>query len=201
MFVAEGAAGASVIDRYLLGAGDPGAAVLRRLDRGLGDAAAGHRAAARVDGRRRRCWSLYGGVSVATTLSLSSLRTTLAYHEDFHEGLAAALSQPARARGAEALPAGVAAGQQADPRRALDPRQRRPARHRRAQPGARRRRDRARTSWRIGCARGSVAVYPLGSAVFFEAIVDVGDDPRDQVPQAGYHRIYTSRYYAVYDNC
>ena len=41
---------------------------------------------------------VYGGVSVATTLSLSSLRTTLAYHEDFHEGLAAALSQPARCK-------------------------------------------------------------------------------------------------------
>ena len=49
--------------------------------------------------------------------------------------------------------------------------------------------------------RGSVAVYPLGSAVFFEAIVDVGDDPRDQVPEAGFTRIYTSRYYAVYGNC
>ena len=49
--------------------------------------------------------------------------------------------------------------------------------------------------------RGSVAVYPLGSAVFFEAIVDVGDDPRDQVPLAGFQRIYTSRYYAVYANC
>ena len=49
--------------------------------------------------------------------------------------------------------------------------------------------------------RGSVAVYPLGSAVFFEAIVDVGDDPHDQIPQAGFKRIYTSRYYAVYDNC
>jgi len=48
---------------------------------------------------------------------------------------------------------------------------------------------------------GSVAVYPLGSAVFFEAIVDVGDDPRDQVPLAGFKRIYTSRYYAVYGNC
>ncbi len=48
---------------------------------------------------------------------------------------------------------------------------------------------------------GSVAVYPLGSAVFFEAIVDVGDDPRDQVPLAGFRRIYTSRYYAVYGNC
>ena len=37
--------------------------------------------------------------------------------------------------------------------------------------------------------------------MFFEAIVDVGDDPRDQVPQAGFQRIYTSRYYAVYGNC
>ena len=49
----------------------------------------------------RRIWMvgaaalvIYGGVSVATTLSLSSLRTTLAYHEDFHKGLAAALEDP-----------------------------------------------------------------------------------------------------------
>jgi hypothetical protein len=48
---------------------------------------------------------------------------------------------------------------------------------------------------------GSVAVYPLGSAVFFEAIVDVGDDPRDQIPLASFKRIFTSRYYAVYGNC
>ncbi|HZL48979.1 MAG TPA: hypothetical protein VFC30_08185, partial [Solirubrobacteraceae bacterium] len=48
---------------------------------------------------------------------------------------------------------------------------------------------------------GSVAVYPLGSAVFFEAIVDVGDDPRDQVPLPGFKRIFTSRYYAIYANC
>jgi hypothetical protein len=49
--------------------------------------------------------------------------------------------------------------------------------------------------------KGSVAVYPLGSAVFVEAIVDVGDDPRDQVPLPGFRRIYTSHYYAVYANC
>jgi hypothetical protein len=49
--------------------------------------------------------------------------------------------------------------------------------------------------------RGSVAVYPLGAAVFFEAIVDVGDDPRVQVPEKGFKRVYTSRYYAVYANC
>ena len=48
---------------------------------------------------------------------------------------------------------------------------------------------------------GSVAVFPLGPAVFFEAIVDPGDDPRDQVPTAGFRRIYTSHYYSVYANC
>ena len=42
----------------------------------------------------------------------------------------------------------------------------------------------ARTRSRTASSAGSVAVYPLGSAVFFEAIVDVGDDPRDQVPLA-----------------
>ena len=46
-----------------------------------------------------------------------------------------------------------------------------------------------------------MAIYPLGSAVFVEAIVDVGDDPRDQVPLAHFNRIYTSRYYAVYADC
>jgi hypothetical protein len=49
--------------------------------------------------------------------------------------------------------------------------------------------------------RGSVAVYPLGTAVFVDAIVDVGDDPRDQVPLKGFRLIYTSQYMAVYSNC
>jgi len=48
---------------------------------------------------------------------------------------------------------------------------------------------------------GSVAVFPLGAAVFFNAIVDVGDDPRVQVPETGFRRIYTSRYYAIYADC
>ena len=50
-------------------------------------------------------------------------------------------------------------------------------------------------------AHASVAVYPLGAAVFQEAIVDVGDDPLDQIALPGFRRIYTSRYYAVYGNC
>jgi hypothetical protein len=48
---------------------------------------------------------------------------------------------------------------------------------------------------------GSVAVYPLGSAVFVDAIVDVGDQPSDQIPLQGFTRIYTNRFYAVYGNC
>ncbi|HVR04668.1 MAG TPA: hypothetical protein VMS02_01415, partial [Solirubrobacteraceae bacterium] len=49
--------------------------------------------------------------------------------------------------------------------------------------------------------RASVGVYPLGAAVFKEAIVDIGDAPRVQAPPPGFRRIYTSRYYAVYGNC
>ena len=184
VYLAEGAVGASVVDRYLLGAATmllpfcavtiggwamlrPGTALRRVWIAG---------AAALVRVRRRQA---------AATLSLSSLRTTLAYHEDFHKGLAAALADPRVERPAAALPAAVAAQQQADPRRALDPRHRRPARHRGPQPGARGRRPRARTRSRTAFKAGSVAVYPLGSAVFVEAIVDVGDDPRDQVPAEG----------------
>ena len=37
---------------------------------------------------------LYGAASAATTLSLTSLRNTLAYHEDFHKGLARRAAQP-----------------------------------------------------------------------------------------------------------
>ncbi len=90
VFVAEGAAGASVIDRYLLGA-----SIVALLFCAV---TIGGWAMLEPGSALRRIWMVgaaalvvYGGVSVATTLSLSSLRTTLAYHEDFHEELAAAL--------------------------------------------------------------------------------------------------------------
>ena len=56
VFVAEGAAGASVIDRYLMGAGGGAARLLRGRDRRLVDARARLEAAPRVDGRRPRRW-------------------------------------------------------------------------------------------------------------------------------------------------
>ncbi len=44
-------------------------------------------------------------------------------------------------------------------------------------------------------------MYPLGDAVFVDAIVDNGDNAQDQIPLNGFRRIYTSRFYAVYGNC
>jgi hypothetical protein len=199
VFVAEGAVGASVIDRYLLGV-----ATLLLLFCAV---SIGGWAMLRPQTALRRVWLLgaavlvvYGGVSVATTLNLSSLRTTLAYHKDFHEGLAAALSSP-----------GVRATLRHCPLLSLPDNKLIPdARWILGSVGQHDivARSQARSDAKRGAHQledrlnsGSVAVYPLGNAVFVEAIVDVGDDPRDQVPQAGYRRIYTSRYYAVYDNC
>ena len=199
VFVAEGAAGASVIDRYLMGA-----SIVLLLFCAV---TIGGWAMLQPGSALRRIWMvgaaalvIYGGVSVATTLSLSSLRTTLAYHEDFHEELAAALKSPRVHAALQRCPLVSLPDNKLipDARWILDSVGQRnivarsQARHD-VQEGADQLEDRL--------SKGSVAVYPLGSAVFFEAIVDVGDDPRVQVPQAGYHRIYTSRYYAVYDNC
>jgi hypothetical protein len=199
VFLAEGAVGASVIDRYLIGA----ATVLLLFCA----VAIGGWSMLEPGSLLRRVWiagaaalTLYGGVSAATTVSLSSLRTTLAYHEDFHKGLAVALhdrrveSALTRCR-LLTLPNNKLIP---DARWILDSVgqhdivARSQARADVAK-GAHALEDRIRA--------GSVAVFPLGSAVFYEAIVDVGDDPRDQIPEKGFKRIYTSRYYAVYVNC
>lgn len=199
VFIAEGAAGASVIDRYLMGA-----SILALLFCAV---AIGGWTMLEPGTALRRVWVvgaaalvLYGGVTVAQTLSLTSLRTTLAYHDDFHNGLTAALSSPRVHAALKRCPLVSL------PDNKLIP----DARWILGSAGQHDivARSQARADVRRGAHQledrlngGSVAVYPLGSAVFFEAIVDVGDDPRDQVPQSGYHRIYTSRYYAVYDNC
>ncbi len=199
VFVAEGAAGASVVDRYMIGA-----AVLMLVFCAV---AVGGWSMLRPGTVLRRVWMagaallvLYGGVSAATTLSLGSLRTTLAYHEDFHEGLVAALHSPAVKAQLRRCPLLSLPNNKLIP----DARwilgstgQREIVARSQATADARRGADRLRDRIRAG----SVAVYPLGEAVFVEAIVDVGDDPRDQVPLAGFKRVYTSRYYAVYANC
>ena len=199
VFVLEGAGGASVIDRYLLG----GATVLLLFCA----VTLGGWAMLVPGSTARRIWIvgatallLFGAVSAATTLSLSSLRTTLAYHEEFHTGLADALHSPRVAAQLRRCPLLSLPNNKLipDARWILDS----VGQHdivARSQARA----DIAKGSHALQkrIERGSVAVYPLGSAVFFEAIVDVGDDPRDQVPLPGFRQLYTSRYYAVYGNC
>lgn len=199
VFLAEGAVGASVIDRYLIGAAS--VALL------FCAVTLGGWAMLEPGSKLRRAWILgatallaFGAGSAAKTLSLTSLRTTLAYHEDFHKGLAAALESPAVKSELRRCPLLSLPNNKLipDARWILDT----VGQHdivARSESRA----DVGKHSHTLErrLARGSVAVYPLSSAVFVEAIVDVGDDPRDQVPQTGYRRIYTSRYYAVYANC
>jgi hypothetical protein len=199
VFVLEGIGGASVIDRYLLGAST---VLLLFCAVSLGGWAMLRRGSA-----MRRLWMAgaaallaYGVASAASTVSLTSLRTTLAYHEEFHKGLAGALADPTVKGELRRCPLLTL------PNNKLIP----DARWILGSAGQRN--IVARSQARADVAKrahvledriraGSVAVYPLGSAVFYEAIVDVGDDPRDQVPLAGFRPIYTSRYYAVYANC
>jgi hypothetical protein len=199
VFLAEGAVGASVIDRYLMGA----ATVLLLFCA----VAIGGWSMLERGSRLRRAWMagaaalvLFGAVLAATTLSLSSLRTTLAYHEDFHKGLAVALANPAVQAELKRCPLVSLPDNKLipDARWILDSTGQRDIV---ARSQARADADKGAPALENRIRAGSVAVYPLGSAVFFEAIVDVGDDPRDQVPLAGFKRIYTSRYYAVYGNC
>ncbi len=203
VYVAEGAAGASVIDRYMMGA-----AALALPFCAL---AIGGWSLLRAGSVARRVWMaggaaliLYGAVAAVSVTSLTNARATLAYHDDFHEGLAAALHAPAvRAQLARcpllSLPDNKLIP---DARWILDTTNQRDIVAR----------SEARADEHIGgpptrptlterIARGSVAVYPLGAAIFQEAIVDVGDNPLDQVPLPGFRRIYASRYYAVYGNC
>jgi hypothetical protein len=199
VFVAEGAVGASVIDRYLIGAASVGLIFCA--------VAIGGWSMLEHGSKLRRVWMvaaaalvLYGGFSAATTLSLSSLRTTLAYHEDFHKGLALALADPAVKAELKRCPLISLPDNKLipDARWILDSVGQRNIV---ARSEARADAERGSTTLEDRIRRGSVAVYPLGSAVFFEAIVDVGDDPLDQLPLAGFKRIFTSRYYAIYGNC
>ena len=136
---------------------------------------------------------LYGGASAASTLSLSSLRTTLAEHEDFHEGLAARAAQPRGEGRTATLPAREPARQQADPRRPLDPRH--ASANATSSPAARRAPTLNRATPRSSSAstRAASRSTRLASAVFVDAIVDVGDHPSDQIPLTGFKRIYSSR--------
>jgi hypothetical protein len=199
VFVAEGIGGASVIDRYLLGA-----ATLALLFCAL---ALGGWSMLEPGTAMRRVWMAgaaallaYGALTAATTLSLTSLRTTLAYHENFHKSLSAALADRRVATVLHRCPLLSLPNHKLipDARWILDTvNQRNIVARSQARADA----GRGALALQRRIRAGSVAVYPLGAAVFFEAIVDIGDDPRDQVPLAGFRRIYTGPYYAIYADC
>ena len=198
-YLLEGAAGGSVIDRYLLG---PATLLLLFCAVAIGGWAM-------LEARSaiRRVWMggalalvVFGVWSAASTLSLTSLRTTLAYHEDFHKGLVVALHNPEVRRELRRCPLISL------PNNKLIPDARwimNTVSQKNIVARSQARSDVEHHSHKLAdrLKAGSVAVFPLGAAVFFEAIVDVGDEPHDQVPQPGYRRIYTSRYYAVYADC
>jgi len=199
VYLAQGAVGASVVDRYLIGAATmllPFCAV-----------SIGGWSMLVPGSVLRRVWIgaavllvMYGTLDVVRNFSISSLRTTLAYHEEFHEGLAAALASPQVAEHLRAchllsLP---------DNKLIPDARWIQDTVGQKdiiARSQARSEAAKGSDQLQRRLQAGSVAVYPLGGAVFLEAIVDVGDDPLDQIPMRGSRLIYTSRYYAVYANC
>jgi len=198
-YLAEGAVGASVIDRYMLGAS---AALLPFCALTVGGWTM-----LQPGSLLRRAWIVgavalvaYGAISAAGTLSLSGLRTTLAEHEDFHKELAVALDSP-RVRAElrrcplvslpdnKLIPDARWILGRSDQRQIV------------ARSQARADAEAGDPSIERRIHAGSVAVYPLGSAIFVDAIVDPGDQPSDELPIPGFTRIYASSFYAVYGNC
>jgi hypothetical protein len=199
VFLGEGAAGASVVSRYMIGA-----MVLLLPFCAL---AIGGWSLLREGSPLRRVWMaggaaliVYGALVAVSVTSLTNVRTTLAYHNDFHQGLASALRAPAVKAQLRRCPLLSLPDNKLipDARWILDTTDQRQIV---ARSQARADAERGNGALERRLRRGSVAIYPLGAAVFIEAIVDVGDDPSDQVPPRGFKRIYTSRYYAVYGNC
>ncbi len=180
VYVAEGAVGASVVDRYLLGAATallPFCAVT-----------VGGWAMLAPGSWLRRAWIVgavvlvaYGGVAAAGSLSLSSLRLTLAEHEDFHKALAVALESPPVKAQLRRCPLLSLPDNKLipDARWILDSVGQRDIV---ARSQARADVEHGDHALEDRIRAGSVAVYPLGTAVFVDAIVDPGDDPLDQVP-------------------
>ncbi len=199
VYVAEGAVGASVVDRYLTGA----ATVLLLFCA----VSVGGWAMLEPGSWLRRLWILgaivlvaYGGATAASTLSLSSLRLTLAEHEDFHKALAVALQSPSVKARLQRCPLLSLPDNKLipDARWILDSVGQQEIV---ARSEARADVDHHDHALEDRIRAGSVAVYPLGNALFVDAIVDLGDNPLDQVPLTGFKRIYISRFYAVYADC
>jgi hypothetical protein len=197
-FALLGAAGTSVIDRYLL---LPAVVVIL-----FTAVAVGGWSMLAPGSLLRRVWMvaaaalvLFGAAQAANTLNLTNLQNSLAFRNDSHSSLSQVLSDPVvrndlrRCGGPLSLPNHKLLP---DARWILN------AGPRAVVARSQARTDRAKGSYALTrrISRG-VAIYPTGSAVFVQAIVDVNDDPLDQVPALGFKRVLTSQYYAVYARC
>ncbi len=196
-FVLFGVAGTSVIDRYLL---TP--AVLVML---FGAVALGGWSLLVPGSVLRGVWIAaalalvtVGVVQAATTVSIQSIKTELAFRNDSHRALARVLGdRRVRADLKRCGPLSLPNHKlMPDARWILN-----------VGPENIVGRSQARVEAAAGdeelrerISRG-VAIYPTGEAVFRQAIVDANDDPLDQVPPRGWAPILTSQYYAVYARC
>jgi hypothetical protein len=198
-FVLEGAAGASVIDRYMIGAAVvmvPFCALAlggwSLLDRGS---------------LARRAWIacaaalvLYGVAQVNSSLTLQGLRQTLAYHVQLDRGLAGALRSPLVRRSLKRCRLLSLPNNKLIPDArwllwgtgGLEIVARSQAREQ-ASAGSFALQQRLRAR--------SVGVYPLPVTHFFDAVAGVGEGSRATQPPSGSQRIYKSRSYAVYADC
>jgi hypothetical protein len=199
VYVGEGAGGASVIDRYMLGTA---AMLLPFCALAIGGWSLLERGSP-----LRRAWMaagaalvLYGAVAAVSVTSLSSARTQLSYQDDFTRGLATALHAPAVRAELRRCPVLTLPDNKLIPaaRWILNTSNQRDIL---ARSEARADLDAGRPALQRRIQRASVGVYPLGAAVFKEAVVDIGDAPLVQAPPPGFRRIYTSGYYAIYGNC
>ena len=152
----------------------------------------------------RRLWAAgaaaltaFGVITSANSLSIATIRTELGFRGDYHSALVAILREP-RVR------AGLACGPLSVPNHKLVPEARWLLG--RGPDGVIARSD-ARTQAAKGHLalserlRHGVALYPTGLAVQRQALVDQTDNPLDQVPLPGYVRVATTQYYGAYARC
>jgi hypothetical protein len=198
-FVSEGAAGASVLDRYMLAGA---IALLPFCALALGGWSLLGRGS-----RLRAAWMiaagalvLFGALQVNATLSLSSLRDTLDYHEQLDQGLSDALHSPSVRTALRRCPLLSLPNNKLLPDALWLLPGREPASVL-ARSQARELAGHGESSLAHSLAHASIAVYPLPVTHFFDAVAGVGEERGAAHPPSGFRLIFSSRNYAVYANC
>jgi hypothetical protein len=201
-FVLLGAAGTSVIDRYLL---TP--AVLVML---FGAVAIGGWSMLQPGSLLRRVWMIgaavlvaFGVAQAASTVSISGIKSELAFRDDSHRALAQVLANPQVRTDLQRCPTLSLPNHKLEPdtRWLLGEVPTRSEGLLLARSQARAEADAGAPALRERELRNGVAIYPTGEAVFREALVENSDNPLDQVPLHGFRLILSTQYYAVYARC